>query len=178
MNLELSVIYCETTQLCDSKTKTLFGYDVLQCHRYSITPKKKSVKHKPLIKKQIRFYKYSLRVSINKVILKGSYYEIFNKNFQSCTVHLDTIESFIYPTDAQLNCSKRMLKFTCEVLLHVSVFHIHYQGATICALLKLYLLIIGYNMSFTESVRSSGCIFIQRINMQPLDRTDSVNDVL
>jgi len=44
-------------------------------------------------------------------------------------------------TVAQIVCSKRMLKFalkfTCEVLLHVSVFHIHYQGATICALLKL-----------------------------------------
>jgi len=58
-------------------------------------------------------------------------------NFHSCTVHLDTIESFIYPTDAQLDCSKRILKFTWEVLLHVSVFHNHHQGATICALLKL-----------------------------------------
>jgi len=61
--------------------------------------------------------------------------------FHSCTVHLDTIESFIYPTDAQLDCSKGMLKFTLkftwEVLLHVSVFHSHHQGATICAFLKL-----------------------------------------
>jgi len=32
----------------------------------------------------------------------------------SCTVHLDTIESFIYPTDAQLDCSIRMLKFTLK----------------------------------------------------------------
>jgi len=35
----------------------------------------------------------------------------------SCTVHLDAIESFIYPTDAQLDCSKMLtftLKFTCE----------------------------------------------------------------
>jgi len=31
--------------------------------------------------------------------------------FHSCTVHLDTIESFNYPTDAQLDCSE-MLKFT------------------------------------------------------------------
>jgi len=56
-------------------------------------------------------------------------------------VHLDTTESFIYPTDAQLDRSKRMLKFTLkftrEVLLHVSVFYNHHQGATICALLKL-----------------------------------------
>jgi len=30
------------------------------------------------------------------------------KNFHSCTVHLDTIESFIYPTVAQLDCSKNV----------------------------------------------------------------------
>jgi len=56
-------------------------------------------------------------------------------------VHLDTIEPFIYPADAQLNCSKRMLKFTLkftwEVLLHASVLHNLHQGATICVLLKL-----------------------------------------
>jgi len=28
--------------------------------------------------------------------------------FHSCTVHLDAIESFIYPTDAQLDCSKNV----------------------------------------------------------------------
>jgi len=33
--------------------------------------------------------------------------------------------------------SKRMLKFTWEVLLHVLGFHNHHQRATICALLKL-----------------------------------------
>jgi hypothetical protein len=56
------------------------------------------------------------------------------------------IESVIYPTDAQLDCSKRMLKFslkfTREVLLHVMVFYNRHQGSTMCALLKLYLLII------------------------------------
>jgi hypothetical protein len=26
----------------------------------------------------------------------------------SCTMHLETVESFIYPTDAQLNCSKNV----------------------------------------------------------------------
>jgi len=29
-------------------------------------------------------------------------------------VHLDIKEHFIYPTDAQLDCSKRMLKFTLK----------------------------------------------------------------
>jgi len=29
-------------------------------------------------------------------------------------MHLDTIESFIYPTDVQLNCCKKMLKFTLK----------------------------------------------------------------
>jgi hypothetical protein len=30
----------------------------------------------------------------------------YKNYFHSCTVKLDTIESFIYPTDAQLDCSK------------------------------------------------------------------------
>jgi len=60
--------------------------------------KKLSQTQKPLIIKQICFYKYSLRVSINTFIIKGSYYEIFNKNllfhYQLCVpfvyfVHLD-----------------------------------------------------------------------------------------
>ena len=35
-------------------------------------------------------------------------------NFHSCTVHLDTIQSIIYPSDAQIDCSKKMLKFTLK----------------------------------------------------------------
>jgi len=31
-----------------------------------------------------------------------------NPSPHSCTVHLDTIESFIYPNDAQLDCSKNV----------------------------------------------------------------------
>jgi len=38
---------------------------------------------------------------------------IFPHYFHSCTMHLDTIKSFVYPTDAQLDCSK-MLKFTLK----------------------------------------------------------------
>jgi hypothetical protein len=45
--------------------------------------------------------------------------------FHSCSVHQDIIKSFIYSLNAQLNCSKRMLKltlkFTLKALLHVSV---------------------------------------------------------
>jgi len=45
-------------------------------------------------------------------------------NFYSCTVHFGTIESFIYPTGAQLDCSKKMLKFALkfawEVHRHVA----------------------------------------------------------
>jgi len=29
-------------------------------------------------------------------------------HFHSCTVHLDTIESLIYPSDAQIDCSKNV----------------------------------------------------------------------
>jgi hypothetical protein len=39
--------------------------------------------------------------------------------FHICTVHLDAIESFIYPTDAQLDCSKRMLKLTLQFTLKI-----------------------------------------------------------
>ena len=41
--------------------------------------------------------------------------------FHSCTVHLDTIKFFYTPTNAQWSCSKKILKFTLEQLLHVSV---------------------------------------------------------
>jgi hypothetical protein len=46
--------------------------------------------------------------------------------FHSCTVHYLILSSlFIHPTNSQLDCSKRMLKFTLiftiKVLLHVSV---------------------------------------------------------
>jgi hypothetical protein len=33
---------------------------------------------------------------------------ILQTDSQDCTVHLHTIESFIYPTDAQLDCSKNV----------------------------------------------------------------------
>ena len=36
--------------------------------------------------------------------------------FHSCTVHLDTIESFIYPTDARLDCSK-------NVRIYIKILH-------------------------------------------------------
>ena len=48
---------------------------------------------------------------------------------------------FIYPTNAQLDCSKRMLQFTLiftlKVLLHVSVKTTIIRELDICALLKL-----------------------------------------
>ena len=40
------------------------------------------------------------------------FHDSIRQHFHSCTVHLDTTEYFICPTDAQLDCSKRMLKFT------------------------------------------------------------------
>ena len=48
---------------------------------------------------------------------------------------------FIYPTNAQLDCSKRMLQFTLiftlKVLLHVSVKTTIIRELAICVLLKL-----------------------------------------
>jgi len=42
--------------------------------------------------------------------------------FYSCTVHLDTIESFIYPTDAQLDCSR-------NVKIYIKIYM---RGAATC----------------------------------------------
>jgi len=44
----------------------------------------------------------------NHHIYMGFKHHVFYFFFHSFTVHLDIIKSFIYPTDAQLDCSKRM----------------------------------------------------------------------
>ena len=47
---------------------------------------------------------------------------------------------FIYSTDAQLNCTKRMSKFTLNFHLNAPTcfgFNNHHQGTTINALIKL-----------------------------------------
>ena len=51
-----------------------------------------------------------------------------------CILMLSSL--FVYPTDAQLDCSKRMSKFT---LKYYYMFRLnnHHQGATIRTLLKL-----------------------------------------
>jgi hypothetical protein len=46
---------------------------------------------------------------------------ILNRGFHSCTVHLDIINVFYLPTDAQYSRFKRILKFALKQLLHVSV---------------------------------------------------------
>ena len=43
-------------------------------------------------------------------------------NFHRCVVNLDTIESFIYPTDAQIDCSK-------NVKIYITIYNI---GAATC----------------------------------------------
>jgi len=56
-------------------------------------------------------------------------------------VHLDIIEVFYSPTDAQENCLKKtVLKFTLKQLWHVLVQSHHHQGAHYSCLLKLQLL--------------------------------------
>jgi hypothetical protein len=47
------------------------------------------------------------------------------------------IESFIYPTDAQLDCSKNVKIYMRGAATCFGFFHNHHQGATVCALLKL-----------------------------------------
>jgi hypothetical protein len=45
--------------------------------------------------------------------------EMFIDSFYSCTLQLDVIESFIRPTNAQLNCFK-ILKFTPKFTINAS----------------------------------------------------------
>jgi len=52
----------------------------------------------------------------------------------------DNNQVFIYPTDVQLDCSKRMSQFTLKFTLKCSYmfrFCNHHQGANVRALLKL-----------------------------------------
>ena len=49
------------------------------------------------------------------------YLFVFRFCFHSCTVHLDAVNVFYLPTDAQKSCFKRILKFTLKQLLNVSV---------------------------------------------------------
>ena len=58
-------------------------------------------------------------VWVQILIRKVSILSLF---FHSCTVHLDTIESFIYPTDAQIDCSK-------NVKIYVKIYM---RGAATC----------------------------------------------
>jgi len=51
-----------------------------------------------------------------------SFWSIYNTFFLSSTVHLDTIESFIYPTDAQIDCSK-------NVKIYITIYM---RGAATC----------------------------------------------
>jgi hypothetical protein len=82
---------------------------------------------------------YSIWISLlNRVILCQHIFKIFKNKIlelieilpgilnyykqlfsQLCRTFFILSGPFIYPTNAQLDCSKRMLKFTLKVLLHV-----------------------------------------------------------
>jgi len=50
------------------------------------------------------------------------------------------IESFIYPTDAKIDCSKNVKIYITTCMTDAATrfgFHHHHQRATVCALLKL-----------------------------------------
>ena len=57
--------------------------------------------------------------------------------FHGWTVHLDTIESFIYPTDAQLDCSKNVKIYMRSAATCFGSSQPSSGRATICDLLKL-----------------------------------------
>jgi len=60
--------------------------------------------------------------------------------FHIRTVNLDIIKVFYSPTDAQVNCLQKILKFTLKQLRHVLVQSHHHQGSHYSSLLKLQLL--------------------------------------
>jgi hypothetical protein len=66
-------------------------------------------------------------------------------NFHGRTVHLDIIEVFYLPTDAQNNCLKRILKFTLKQLLHVSVQSSSSSGSALVELAKVMADLIIYS---------------------------------
>ena len=68
-----------------------------------------------------RLHYVNLITEYNLCIEECFIYIYLESSFHSCTVHLDTIESVIYPTDTQLDCSK-MLKFKFRVCSSV---HLH-----------------------------------------------------
>ena len=104
--------------------------------------------------------------------------------FHSCTVHLDAIESFIYPTDAQLDCSE-------SVKIYIKIYM---RGAPTCfcfsrpssgsycmcfaevVSINNQLNYVVYRQSYsaqcTTHTHTHTHTNTDWINMQPLDRTD------
>ena len=68
----------------------------------------------------VKFTWEVLLVGLTKLCLLGFY------NFYSCTVHLDTIEYFIYLTDAQLDCSKKNAQFYITIYMR-STSHVYFN---------------------------------------------------
>ena len=65
---------------------------------------------------------------------------MITSSFHIRIVHLDIINVFYSPTDAQVNCLETILKFTLKHFRHVSVQLHHHQVAHFLGLLKLQLL--------------------------------------
>ena len=78
-----------------------------------------------------RTTKYKFREPIQNYTQTYTFYYMYN---EETNAHLSS--PFIHPTDAQLDCSKRMSKFTLKYS-YMFRFNNHHQGATIRALLKL-----------------------------------------
>jgi hypothetical protein len=101
-----------------------------------------------------RFFCYDHKNSARKEMK-----EIFTA--APCILTLSSL--LLYPNYAQLNCTKRISKSTFKFTLkfsHMFRLNNNHQGATIRALLKLYLLNKQLKHVVMEQVRSFGCIFI------------------
>jgi len=105
-------------------------------------------------------------------------------------VHLDTIESFIYPTDAQSDCSTNV-KIYIKIYMRGASTCFGFSTTIIRELLTLHLLCTvhyththTYTHTYTHTrththVHTHTYTHTNKdwINMKPLDQTDSVNNV-
>ena len=86
------------------------------------------------LKYRITSLKHKFKTDVSQAIKTFKYSSLRTLLKIKCT------SLFIYPTDAQLYCSKRMSKLSLKFTLKCSYmfrFNNHHQGATIHALLKL-----------------------------------------
>jgi len=100
------------------------------------------------------------------VIKNLSRRKLFNGFFYSCMVHLDNIESLIYSTDAQVDCSKNS-KIYITIYMRVAATCFGFSQPSSGSYYMCFGKVISINNQLKYVVYriswSSGCIFIQSL---------------